>query len=303
MTIDFDLDDADAVVEFGLGIEEGGDIVFYTVPVGAEVKNELLAMVRRTCGEMDAFEEGERPYSPAEKHGATEYLVVSAGGDFDAPFRKLHDAEDLEEDTEALLESDGMLSYFVRLIDDVGRRLTAIRRATYFKGILRSRGRLVRLFDDTLMVVEDDVFKLDTDFDLLVDSTATHIWRPTAFEFLGGLKQAVLDAVPTNVEAIQQDLPFVNLASIEEYATSHVRAARYLASIRTQELSGLDRDALLNLCRKTGVPVENQGGVLVPGDNKIGFLEVLDRRRYELELVRGQPERFRAGSRDRIGRP
>ncbi len=32
----------------------------------------------------------------------------------------------------------------------------------------------------------------------------------------------------------------------------------------------------------------------------MGFLEVLDRRRYELELVGGHPERFKAGSRTPI---
>jgi hypothetical protein len=30
------------------------------------------------------------------------------------------------------------------------------------------------------------------------------------------------------------------------------------------------------------------------------FLEVLDRRRYQLELVKGTPERFRASSRKKI---
>jgi hypothetical protein len=32
----------------------------------------------------------------------------------------------------------------------------------------------------------------------------------------------------------------------------------------------------------------------------MGFLEVLDRRRYELELVKGQPERFKAESRTKL---
>jgi len=32
----------------------------------------------------------------------------------------------------------------------------------------------------------------------------------------------------------------------------------------------------------------------------MGFLEVLDRRRYELELVKGLPERYKASSRRKI---
>jgi hypothetical protein len=32
------------------------------------------------------------------------------------------------------------------------------------------------------------------------------------------------------------------------------------------------------------------------------FLEVLDRRRYELELVKGSPEQYKAASRRKIGK-
>ncbi len=32
----------------------------------------------------------------------------------------------------------------------------------------------------------------------------------------------------------------------------------------------------------------------------MGFLEVLDRRRYEVQLVKNSPEHFRAGSRTKI---
>lgn len=297
MPIDFDFDHVEQV-EFGVGKEEDGDVVFYAVPVSIDVRDALLSMANATFDQLETFEGGATPYSPAEKHEATEYLIVQAGSNFEVQFRELHDANNLTLGTDALVHPQSLLSYFVRLTDATNRRVTAVRRATHFKGILRSR--LVRLFDDTLTVVEDDVFKLDTDFDLLVDSAGTHIWRPSAFEFLGRLTQAILDAVPDNVGAIRAELPFVDFARIEEYTTERPRAARYLASIRTQVLNGLDRDALLDLCRHTNVAVEDQTGMLVPGpDNVMGFLEVLDRRRYELELVLGQPERFRASSRAR----
>ena len=46
---------------------------------------------------------------------------------------------------------------------------------TQFKGVLKSR--LIQLRTDALKVVEDMVFKLDADFDLLINQDNTHVWR------------------------------------------------------------------------------------------------------------------------------
>ena len=90
--------------------------------------------------------------------------------------------------------------------------------------------------------MEDKVFKLDSDFDMLVESTGISILRPSGFEFVGELQEAILGAAPANIKKIESDLPFVDFSSIESYATSHPRAARYLASIRVQkEAKNIDK--------------------------------------------------------------
>lgn len=82
---------------------------------------------------------------------------------------------------------------------------------------------------------------------------------------------------------------------------SHPRAARYLASIRSQETRNVNKTALRKLCKKTGVEMSVvDGRFVVPEEHVLGFLEVLDRRRYELELVSGSPERFRATGRQKL---
>ncbi len=298
MTIAFDLDRV-VTTEFGVGRDEAGIPEFCAVPVDADVQAALRSMAQATVEQMEADEDGGAVYQPSEKHGATEYLVVPAGASLEATLRALHDAENLPLDVAALAAPQRIVSYFARFTDGVDRRLTATRRATQFKGVLKSR--LIRVFDDSLKIVEDDIFKLDNDFDLLVDSDSTHIWRPSAFEFMGALKQAILDAVPTNVEAIQAELPFVDFSGIEAYAKVRPRAARYLASIRSQVLQGVDRQALIELCCNTDVGVaEVDGKLSVDDGSEMGFLEVLDRRRYRLELVPDQPERFRASRRERM---
>jgi len=158
------------------------------------------------------------------------------------------------------------------------------------------------MLDDTLQIIEDTVFKLDNDFDLLIDAKSVHILRPSGFEFAGKLQQAILDAVPKNIQAIAKDLGFVEFDGIEAYAGKHPRAARYLASIRAQkETKSIDKSLLKRLCRQTGVEItEAKGKVNISVGHEMAFLEVLDRRRYEVNLVKENPERYRAASRKKI---
>ena len=109
-------------------------------------------------------------------------------------------------------------------------------------------------------------------------------------------------AVPKNISLIQSELPFVEFSGVETYAMKHPRAARYLASIQSQEQGkNIDKRALKSLCKRTGVEVKDSNGKLVVADDQvIGFLQVIDRRRYQVELVKGSPERYAAASRQKI---
>jgi hypothetical protein len=46
---------------------------------------------------------------------------------------------------------------------------------------------------------------------------------------------------------------------------------------------------------------DTNGRITIDSGSEIGFLEVLDRRRYHLELVKNSSEFFKAGSRRKIG--
>jgi len=301
MKLNFDIGNV-TVTEFGVGRDNGNGQSFVAVPVDAEVQTALHEMVQATWAAMQNNGDDPAKYEPSEKHGGTEYLYVTLDDDLASGIRDLHAAANLNIDASALADPSNVFSYFARLTDNKKRRLTALRRATQFKGIVKSKGRLVRMLDDSLRIVKDTVFKLDSDFDLLVDAANVHILRPSGFEFAGQLQQAILDAVPENVKAIHKDLAYVEFDGIEAYAGRHPRAARYLASIRGQaETKNIDKASLKRLCKSTGVEVtETKGKITVASGHEIGFLEVLDRRRYELELVKGQPERFRAASRKKL---
>jgi hypothetical protein len=251
---------------------------------------------------MHQDEDGPTKYEPSDKHGGVEWLYLPLADDMAAGVRDLHQAVNLPLDAAALTSPADVFCYFVRLTDNQQRKLTALRRANQFKGIVKNKGRLIRLLDDTLQIVEDTLFKLDSDFDLLIDAENVHILRPSGFEFAGKLQQAILEAVPGNVAAIKAELTFIEFDGIEQYAAKHPRAARYLASIRGQaEMKDIDKAALKKLCKSTGVDIsESKGKMIIADGHELAFLQVLDRRRYQLELVKDKPEQFVASSRKPI---
>lgn len=301
MKLDFNCDSVQ-VIEFGIGHDVGEARIYSYVAVDGGVQEALVDMANTTLETMHNLTDGPERYQPSEKHSGVEYLYLPLDDDLAVMMRELHESNNLPMDATALDNAGDIFCYFARFIDGQGRRLTAIRRASQFKGVLKKR--LIQFRTDSLKIVEDKVFKLDGDFDLLVDALNVHILRPSGFEFIGQLQKAVLGAVTTNVVALRSDLAFVDLDIVESYASKHPRAARYLASIRSKgEAQNIDRSRLLQLCGHTGVETSEteQGQVAVTDKHVMGFLEVLDRRRYEIELVVNSPEKYRAASRSKIG--
>jgi len=297
MKPEFDLEKIN-VIEFGVGLNDG-DYPFVSVPVDRDVQSALRDMVSTTWNAMEQDAENLRQYEPSEKYRSNEPLYMPANDQMAQPLLDLHKANNLPIQTGVLAEPDAIFCYFVRLTDNRKRRLTALRRATHFKGVLSKR--LIQFVTDTWKLVEDNIFKLDSDFDLLIDSKYLFIRRPSAFESMGKLKQAILDAVPANVTEIKNELSFVDFGVIERYASEHPRAARYVASIRKQNLKAVDRSKLKELCRTTGVEIGDEAGQITVAEGHVmGFLEVLDRRRYVDGLDPQNPEPYRAASRHKI---
>lgn len=297
--MDFNLT-AIQTVEFGVGRDDGDEHAFHCVMVDNAVQRALGEMAAETWAAMRQLTNDPFRYEPSEKHSGCEHVYLPLDDDMALRMRNLHEAINLDIDQNALDDTDAMFCYFAKFTDQQGRHLTAIRRSTQFKGVLKSR--LIWQNGDALRIVNDKVFKLDNDFDLLIDSQRIHILRPSGFEFVGKLQEAILAAVEGNVATLQDDLTFVNFGNIQQYASTHPRAARYLASIRSQqEVARIDRQHLIDACAATRVNITAEGEeIVVDEQNIMGFLEVLDRRRYEVKLVPDEPEQYRAPSRTRL---
>ena len=297
--MDFNLD-AICMVEFGVGRDDGDERTFHCVMVDDGVQGALCEMAAATWQAMQDLTNELVRYEPSEKHSGCEHVYLPLEDDLAVMMRNLHEAKNLHIYQDALDDFEEIFCYFARFTDEQGKNLTALRRAAQFKGVLKSR--LIQLVTDALKMVEDKVFKLDNDFDLLMDNQRVHILRPSSFEFVCKLQDAILDAVTKNAASLQAKLPFVNFDNVSEYASTRPRAARYLASIRSQqEVARIDRQHLIDACQATSVEISSEGEKVIVGDGHImGFLEVLDRRRYEVKLVPDEPEQYRAPSRTRL---
>jgi len=303
MELDFNLNNV-RTTEFGIGIDNVNDQCFCFMAVDSDVQGALHEMTVATWNAMNTLNSDPPKYEASEKHESQDCVYLPLNDDLARQMRQLHEANNLTTNSNALEDPTKIFCYFARLTDVQGKRLTALRRATQFKGALKSRFIAWKLMTDALRLIEDKIFRLDNDFDLLIDASYVHILRPNAFEFVGKLQEAILAAVPENIRLIRDDLPFVSLDSVQEYAINRPRAARHLASIRCQEQTrNIDKTSLKELCISTGVGItEIDDKIVIQEGHVMGFLEVLDRRRYQVKLVRDSTEIFKATARQKIDR-
>ena len=294
MPLVYDLASVD-VIEFGVGRETNDGIEFVAIPTDEDVKSALRDMVQQTAEAISKHE--EVVFAPSEKYGPEENVVTSTRGEYAGVLANLHTAEMLPMVANALSEPEHIFCYFARLSNREGRRLTCVRRATQFKGILKSR--LIQVITDALKIVEERTFKLDNDYDLLIDDDNIHILRAAGFVVLSGIEQVIMGAVPRNIARLQEHLPFVDFTSISVYASTHSRAAKVLASICSEnEANNVNRERLIATCNECGAEVIMDRDRIRPRPGKeLDFLYVLDRRLFRVQLIEGQIEQYQAGSR------
>ncbi len=299
--LQFSLSSTDAV-EFGVGYDSTDGQAFSLVAIDPSVQIELRSMIDNTLNSKRDLIDNPPKYDPANRYRDDDYYLVDLSDPIAKVFKDIHGTKNIITESSTLESPDRIYFYFARLTDENGQRLIALRRSSQFKGQLKKKNRLLSMFDDTLTFVENDVFTLNDDFDCLVDAAHVHVFRPKGFDVLAQTQQKVMASVRANIDLIKGDIEFVKFENIIDYASSHVSSARLVASIQSRGFArGVDKHKLLNLCQKTGVSVEEIGdSIHVHEQSIVGFLEVLDRRRYEIEITESGPESYRASIREKI---
>lgn len=290
-------------VEFGLAFDDGESV---RVPVDPGVQKLITSMAQATWDalEDEGREVGPHVYDPGNKHANRDWLYLPANDPAAFAFADLQSASRLEVDGSSFARAPEATYYFARLTDERGRVLLALRKAAQFKTLLKARSRLIRWVDDSLTAAPAEVFKLDTDFDMLMDADYLHMLRPASFEQITKANEAICKAVGRNIEELARRAPEIDFDGLGDYATRRPRAARTIAAIRQRDdLERLDMEKLRAACKQQRIPVRTyEGKLVVERGGELSFLEILDRRRYLADLTAGEPEAYRASNRTRVAK-
>jgi len=284
-------------VEFGVCLDTEQGESYRLVPCVAEVQEALKEMLAETWRALFDADAEIQEFSPAEKYGATERLWIEIATDLVAKHRAAYEAENLPTDAGAIDSMNHFVSYFGVFRDADGNKLMAFRRATQFKGILQKK--LIRFSDDALRIIEDDVFKLDTDFDFLIYDGRIYVWRPSGFVFTSEMDGQIAACAMANVDHIAEDITCVDFEGLKKFVSGHKLAMRLVAAIKSRDdLAAISRTRLRTECKDAGLKVVQKDGKLVPAEgSEMGFLMLLDRRRYTVTLIEKKPETYEAASR------
>lgn len=287
-------------VEFYVAVDRTNDTFYRQIPVERAVKLALVEILTATKDQLrlsDPAVELES-FELSQKYGEKEALVAQLTDAHFARVQEMTQLANVPVDAAVLREADALAYYLVRFVDAQGKRLLAVRRANHFKGILKAK--LISLVDDTLQLDTRPVFKLDNDFDYLVAEDTIYILRPSGLEYTAAVGEQIRAAIAETVSEVRSALPFLNFDSLTDYVRTHRRAARLLAALRTRaDLGQTSREKFLAQCRRCNLRLERaEDGTLAPAEgHELRFLQVLDRRLYDVSLIPRTREVYEAANR------
>lgn len=286
-------------VQFGVCLDTEDGEVFCLVPADPEVKIALRDMFDTTKAPFENSA-GEPPlYELSEKYDSTDRLQLPLTHAMMGNIRDIYNAQNIHTNPNAIYQTSQIISYFAIFWDRNNNKAIGVRRAQSFKGILKARNKLVRIVNESLQLIQNDVFKLDNDFDFIVYDDKVFIYRPSGFEFTADLKAHILEKASEYTTRIEQEITFLNLAGLSDYVAKHPRAARLIASLRSRnDLHLIDKELFKNLCDSNSVAYTIENEKITPSEkHEMAFLYLLDRRRYSLKLIPNTPELYEAPSR------
>jgi hypothetical protein len=287
-------------VEFCVSTADGDEHGNYLIPCDENVQNALKEMLHDTAAQLENDIDDHQEYELSEKYASREALVGDLAADEMTMPRSLFDEEGWEPNPGVLAAPETVSYYFAVYRDNTHRKLIAVRRAAQFKGVVKSR--LIRLFDDSLQLMEDRLFKLDRDFDFLITSQHVFILHPTGFENVAEIEELVTAKACEKARALGTQVRFADFTRIEAFVARHKRAARLVAALSARDgLAQIQRSRFISAAAETSVSIEDVGRKIGPAlGSEIAFLELLDHRRYTTAIKTGPKEAFVANSRKQI---
>jgi hypothetical protein len=298
----FDFDHINSI-EFCVALEEDNESEQALVPCDVSVQDALRDMLRSTARYIETADEEDelRDYELSEKYSSRERLVAEINADIMEVPKSIFDAEGLISRPDALNEPEHVAYYFAVFRDASGHKIVGVRRAAQFKGVLKAR--LIRVLNDSLRLIEDNVFKLDNEFDLLITQQHVYIMHPAALDQIADIEEQVFAAAHEKTLELGSAIRFADFRGIADVAASKKRVARLVANLHARDdLEQLKKSKVIAAAKENKLKLEKVGTKVRPvAGSEAAFLELLDNRRYTVDIKTGRnTEAFIARSRKRV---
>lgn len=301
--MNFDINNIHLVTLYGF-FDDGQIETHVQVPVAQDVCTELTNMLGKTVSSLRLPQSAANLdlFDPSEKYGPIEALKLPLATAYVQDLQNIINLRNLPSDINALNNVANLEYYYSIFQDQAGRLLYAFRRASQFKGVTKSM--LAVVTGGALSLLNKSVFRLDNDFDYIVDchSSFIYILKPSGFEFTTNVHRQMLLAAAANGQAIGAAIGYIDMTGLITYATTHSKSARLMAAIKSRnDLHQIDRALLVRACTENGISVTNPiiGNLTPNNGSEFDFLCILDRRAYTAMLVPNLPENYIAASRAR----
>lgn len=274
-----------------------GDRFF--IPTDGGVQNALKTILRETANAFDAIEGDWELHDISEDYGERRRVYAPRNLPLFETMSEIFDSGVLPELADLqnhLVELD---YYFAKFVDSEGRMIVGAKKARTAKATLGAQNKLVRLIDNTLVLIEERVLRLDRQFDVLISSDNVFILEPRAAEQVAKIVEHVAASAGAKVQEIHDAVPFLDLSRIRDKIARHPKLARIAHSIANRpNLHSMQRAAIEELAAAQGIRFkEVNGRLLCNVTDEAKLMEVLDARRYHLDLTATGAVPYRATAR------
>lgn len=289
-----------ASADFGAKLK--GDPYLHFVPTNDQARGALKQMMRETVAAFDRLETDWEALDISEDYGEARRVFAPRASEFMADIAVFYEVGALPELTNLPARLPGLEAYFTVFRDDQDRKAVGLKKAAQFKATLGAEGKLLRLGQDTLTLIDEKVVRLDQTFDAIITDQYVFILSPKRLELLGNYTEKVAATAEQKIQLIHDTVPFLDLSRIKTKIKAHPRMARLAASVAQRpDLAQTEKDFVVEHARLQGVTLkEVDGRLLCNVSHEMKLLEILDRRRYHMKLTPADPEPFRATGRQRV---
>ena len=276
---------------------------FHKIPVRPEVGDLLLKSLKSTIDSLGGIKKlGKlKKFDPAD--AIQDRSQITLAEPYLTQIRSIYDTKNVPNNANALTQCPSEIYFYIlRTEDKSGYRLIAARRASGLKSAIKQQ--FLGLTGDELYAVEDKLFRLDEEFSFFTDGEDVFILHATDFTYIASIDDELRKQAAKIMVKLDKTLAGIDLTKVTAKIAKGAskRTSRLLASIANRgDLNKIDNSLLLNYCSEFGIKMKDVDGKhQIHSNHTVKFLQILDRRLYTLELIKGTPEHYEAASRQEL---